>query len=134
MGKAEAGTEGAAETDTVNTAKTGIRDMARIGVVGMAGEATADTPTSAEMLNSPKVSANREIDMQIKRGKSELNKERRKRKEENTYPLSRVEHSPLPQIQKSSSLDQAHPQDPQRSPQTPLRTIQHEAHAWQKQE
>ena len=51
MGKAEAGTEGTAETEAVN--------MAGIGVVGIAGEATADTP--AEMTSSPKVSASKNI-------------------------------------------------------------------------
>ena len=60
-GKAEAGTEGTEETEAVN--------MAGIGVVSIAGEATADTP--AETPNSPKVSASRKIDVQMKKEMNE---------------------------------------------------------------
>ena len=51
--------------------------MAGISVVSMAGEATADTP--AETPNSPKVSASRKIDVQMKK---EMNKAQQKEENE----------------------------------------------------
>ena len=62
-GPAGMGAVGMAETSTVGMAETGAEGTVRIGAMGMA---RAGIPTSAAIPNPSKVSANREIGIQMK--------------------------------------------------------------------
>ena len=59
VGRTETSTEGIEETNAVNTAETGMKDMAGMDVVGTAEVAAADTSTFAAIPSPLEDSANK---------------------------------------------------------------------------
>ena len=92
VGRTDTGTEGTVETNAVNTAEMGTKDMAGMGAVGAAEVAVADTPTHAAIPSRLEGSANKRNGHENKRGrvnlakKKEKKKKREEKKKKKEYP------------------------------------------------
>ena len=80
VGRMEAGTEETAKTDVVNTVEANAEDTTGIGVMGAAGVAAADTPTSAANPSPLKGFANERNGHIDKKGRVNLAKKRKNEK------------------------------------------------------
>ena len=78
VGRTEMGIEGMAETNAVNTAEAGAKDMAGMGAMGATRVTTADTPTFAASPSPSNGSANKRNGHTDKKGRVNLAKKKMK--------------------------------------------------------
>ena len=91
VGRTDTGTEGTVETNAINTAEMGTKDMAGMGAVGAVEVSATDTPTHAAIPSRLEGSANKRNGHANKRGRVNLAKKKKEEKkkggrEETTYP------------------------------------------------